>query len=317
MKNKNDKARKKSNFLKSHSRLLLGRFLSILPSGSPEFIYTTLLKPRILKKITNNIIKRLMPKETEIEEGVFLELDQSDPVASGAIALGVYERYETKLFRSKIKPAMTIIDIGANLGYYTVLASRLVGEQGLVLAFEPEPNFFKLLSKNINRNDIKNVNHYEMAIAEKKGISELHLSDENKGHNSLIYSEELKTSVNVKTTTLDDFLNSQIIKKVDIIKMDIEGAEILAIEGMKNTLIKHTPLLFLEFSPHLIAKLNRNPIDFLSVLREIGYSVYHINKVRQSLDGVSDFKKFIDSITEGNYADIYCEKTDARLKNKF
>ena len=139
----------------------------------------------------------------------------------------------------------------------------------------------------------------------------MHLSNENKGHNSLIYSEELKTSVYVETTTLDDFLTIKRVPEVDIIKMDIEGAEILALEGMKNTLIKHMPLLFLEFSPHSIIKTNRNPLNLLCKLQEIGYSIFNINKVCQRLDPVNDLQRFIDNITEGKYADIYCEKTNA------
>ena len=73
--------------------------------------------------------------------------------------------------------------------------------------------------------------------------------------------------------------------------MDVEGAEILALEGMKNTLIQHLPLLFLEFSPHSIIKINRNPIDLLSTLRGIGYSIFEINKTHQRLDSVIDFPK--------------------------
>lgn len=307
---KNNTSNTKSSVsLNSYPRWALSKFLAILPSGSPEFIYTTILKPRILKNSTNYILKFVIPKETKTKEDVFLELDQSDPVASGAIALGVYERYESELFRSKIKPGMTIIDIGANLGYYTAIASRLAGERGLVVGFEPEPNFFKLLSRNIRRNDMKNVTCFELAIAEKNGVADLYLSNENKGHNSIIRSEELKTSVHVKTTTLDYFLASQRIPKVDIIKMDIEGAEVLALEGMKNTLIKHRPLLFLEFSPHSIIKIKRNPMDFLLTLRDIGYSIFEINKARQRLDSVTDFQKFIEIIPKGKYADIYCEKT--------
>ena len=297
--------------LNSYPRWVLSKFLAILPSGSPEFIYTTILRPKILKNITNYILKFVIPKETKTKEGLVLELDRTDPVASGAIALGVYERYESELFRSKAKTDMTIIDIGANLGYYTAIASRRAGERGLVIAFEPEPNFFKILSRNISRNNMKNAICFEIAVAEKNGLTNLYLSNENKGHNSIIRSEELKTSTQVKTTTLDDFLFYQKITKVDIIKMDIEGAEILALEGMKNTLIKHLPLLFLEFSPHSIIKLNRNPADFLSTLRKIGYSVFEINKARRRLDSVTDFQKFIGSIPKGKYADIYCEKTAA------
>lgn len=297
--------------LRNYPRWILSKFLTMLPSGSPEFIYTNILKPKILKNTANYILKLVIPKEIELKEGVFLELDQSDPVASGAIALGVYERYESELFRSKIKPGMTIIDIGANLGYYTAIASRLAGEQGSVLAFEPEPNFFKLLSRNISRNDLKNVINFELAIAEKTGLTNLYLSNDNKGHNSIINSEELKNSVQVKTTTLDDFLASHKITKVDMIKMDIEGAEILALEGMKNTLMKHLPLLFLEFSPNSIIKINRNPIDLLSTLQEIGYSIFEINKAHHQLDNIVNFQKFIESIPKGKYADIYCEKKTA------
>lgn len=308
MEKKNIADIKPSVSLRTYPKWILSKFLTMLPSGSPEFIYTTILKPKILKNTANYILKLVIPKEIELKEGVFLELDQSDPVASGAIALGVYERYESEIFRSKIKPGMTIIDIGANLGYYTAIASCLAGERGLVMAFEPEPNFFKLLSRNIRRNGLKNVVNFELAIAEKNGLTNLYLSNENKGHNSLINSEELKNSVQVKTATLDDFLASHKITKVDMIKMDIEGAEILALEGMKNTLIKHRPLLFLEFSPHSIIKINRNPMDFLLTIRNIGYSIFEINKAHHQLNSITDFQKFIESIPKGKYADLYCEK---------
>ena len=76
----------------SYPRWILSKFLAILPSGSPEFIYTTILKPRILKNIANYILKFIIPKETKTKEGLFLELDQSDPVASGAVALGVLRK---------------------------------------------------------------------------------------------------------------------------------------------------------------------------------------------------------------------------------
>ena len=97
-----------------------------------------------------------------------------------------YEEFETKLVKDIIKEGNVVVDIGANIGYFTLIFSRLVGRKGEVFAFEPEPNNFNLLKKNIEINDYKNVNLINKAVSNKSGKIELYLDDVNTGRHSLI-----------------------------------------------------------------------------------------------------------------------------------
>ena len=98
--------------------------LKALPAGAPLFIYRNMLRLPPLRRIANRILLSLLPSTITIPEGV-LTLNMHDPVVSGALALGVYEPFETALLRRIIEPGMTVLDIGANLGYQTVIAARL------------------------------------------------------------------------------------------------------------------------------------------------------------------------------------------------
>ena len=103
----------------------------------PEFIYCYILRPWPLRDITNWIIKRLLPIKVKIGK-YFLYLNPNDPVVSGAIFFNVYEKSESKFIKSSCFEGMNILDIGANIGYYTALFSHLAGVNGTVIAVEPD-----------------------------------------------------------------------------------------------------------------------------------------------------------------------------------
>src|SRR3989344_7406435 len=107
-------------------------FASFLPESAPEFIYTVILKPRLLKALTNKILLFIIPKQVVIPEGIVV-LNPKDPVVSGALALGVYEKFETALMRRLLTAGMTVLDIWANVGYFTAIFARLVGQRGKVI----------------------------------------------------------------------------------------------------------------------------------------------------------------------------------------
>ncbi len=295
--------------MKTLLRTILSSVLKLLPAGAPERIYATLFRGA-LGRIVNPMITLLLPENVQLPEGI-LVLNRSDPAVSGASAFGVYEPYESALFRDTITPGMTIVDIGANIGYYTVIAAGRTGEVGRVIAFEPAPENYATLQKTISANNFPHVDIHQMAIADKKGTLSLNLYESNKGKHSLVKgSDEAKgfsTSVQVETTTLDAFLMEHGITNVDVIKMDIEGAESLALEGMRETLRK-ARYMFMEFTPSAIRKVGHDPKDVLMQMRESGFTIYAIHERTKSKDLVVENAAFIQSIPDDECANLYCEK---------
>ena len=144
---------------------------------------------------------------------------------------GCYEPECTRIYLDIIPRNAGIVSIGANIGYYTLLEARAASS---VYAIEPSPQNVELLKKNISLNQYEDrVEIYELAISDRTGKSSLSVSGA-PHHHRLLGSTEIQPEedcIEVKTTTLDDFL---IDKEVDVINMDIEGAEWLAINGMKD-----------------------------------------------------------------------------------
>src|ERR1700686_1977979 len=108
-----------------------------------EFIYTVVLKPKLLKSLANTLIRQVMPARLN-RSGAIVVLNPNDPVVSGALAFGVYEKPETRFFCAACKPGMTVLDIGAHVGYYTALAMVRV-EGGNIIAIEPDEENFEYL----------------------------------------------------------------------------------------------------------------------------------------------------------------------------
>jgi FkbM family methyltransferase len=150
-----------------------------------------------------------------------------------------YEKYHM------FKKGDTVIDAGANVGIFTVKAAKTVGKQGKVVAIEPSEDSLKFLEENIKTNRLKNVIIVPEGLWDKKGQKKFYLSSM-PASNSLIYKEHLDKFSEIKVDTLDNLLKRIRIKKVDFIKMDIEGAEIKALKGAEQTLINNDVKLAIE-----------------------------------------------------------------------
>ena len=142
---------------------------------------------------------------------------------------------EKLFFEQKLKPGMNVVDIGANQGLYSLMFSRLVGETGTVIAFEPEPDMFAALETNISANSVSNVEHHRLALGSKSGEAMLSRSLINGGDNRLSSGDSDTASMKklVRVVTLDEIAGE---RKIDFIKMDVQGWEWEAIRGMEATL---------------------------------------------------------------------------------
>lgn len=139
-----------------------------------------------------------------------------------------------KILKQEVKEGMTAIDIGANIGYVTLIMAELIGPTGRIYALEPDPRNFQILSKNIQANGYSGfVFPYQMAVSNISGVSKFYVSDKS-NLGSMVQDERSKYAIDVAVTTLDKFVRDK--GSPNFIKMDIEGHEVEALEGMSNTL---------------------------------------------------------------------------------
>lgn len=152
-----------------------------------------------------------------------------------------YEPTTTEFIRQYMKKGMAVVDVGANIGYYTVMAGMMVGEAGHVVAFEPEENNYKELINNISLNKLKNVTAYPVAISDRNGQAVFYIDKRESGAHSLILCRDFGKKTMVNTIMLDS-----VVDKPDLIKIDTEGNEIAVLNGAKNILRFGSPVLVIE-----------------------------------------------------------------------
>lgn len=160
-------------------------------------------------------------------------------------AAGLYEPAVTKAILELVRPGMTVVDVGANVGYYTLLASRLVGPGGRVYSFEPVLSIFEVLLSNLRDNDCDNVTAELKAISDRSGDGRF-LVDRYGTEGRLVAKGG---HIVVECTTLDEYFGALGWPAVDVVKMDIEGGEPAALSGMRE-LVQRSPRL------HIILELN-------------------------------------------------------------
>lgn len=175
------------------------------------------------------------------------------------VAILIHEPESTRAFWDAIQPGMMVIDGGANRGGFSMLASRRAGSSGRVFAFEPEPENFAILRKALRR--LSNVTVVQKAIAGATGNATLKLDSFHAGH-SLTNAVATDRGVTVPVTTLDDFVADNALPGLDVVKFDIEGAELDAIRGMKRILSStRRPVIICEVHPPLLPENLRDALE--------------------------------------------------------
>jgi FkbM family methyltransferase len=230
------------------------------------------------KQIHGFLKVHLRPKFVKVQ-GYKIFINRKDfKISSYLLENRTYESAETELVKNQINKGDIVVDMGANVGYYTLIFAGLVGKNGKVFAFEPDRDNFALLSKNVKENKFDNVILVNKAVSDKNGKTKLYLSEENKGDHRIYDSGENRDSVMVDVVCLNDFLN-EYKHKIDFIKMDIQGAEGNAIKGMTNFIENNKKIKILtEFWPIGLSSFNFNPKEFLEILEDYGFNFYDIRR---------------------------------------
>jgi FkbM family methyltransferase len=204
-----------------------------------------------------------------------------------------HEVETTQHIQQLIKPNMTILDIGAHVGYYVRMFSVLAGDSGQVVAFEPHPRTHAVLKQNVG--NLGNVTTHQVAVAEQEGTAELYDYLMMSASGSLHYDESMADlqraqmgefdvaprhetefemqKFTVKTVPIDKCLMEMGIQQVDFIKMDIEGAEMGALRSMKQTIANSPNLsLIMEYNPQALQAFDHDPIQALTEILAMGFS---------------------------------------------
>ena len=190
---------------------------------------------------------------------------------------GIHGTHDFKIIKNNVKDGDNVIDLGANIGYFTLILAKLVGPTGKVFAFEPDPRNLALLKKNVEYNNYKNVIIVPKAVSNVNDKCTLYTGQKTFGQNKIYKPKKTKTQkfipIDSETVRLDDFFKTNgLLDKISFIKMDVEGAEFLALSGMKE-----------------ILKLNKNIKIFTEA--EISYLE----------DAGSSYDQFIDLLTENDF----------------
>jgi FkbM family methyltransferase len=209
--------------------------------------------------------------------GIYLT---NNEISNTLFIYGFYEENETEMFEKIIKAGDTVLDIGANIGYYTLIFAKLVGKNGRVFAFEPEPTNFTLLRRNIRINSYDNVVLEQKAVSNKTGKVKLYIS-ENPGLHRIYDSYDGRKFIEVEAICLDDYFKNY-DKNIDVIKMDIEGSEFGAVQGMTSLLKKNKNVkIVTEFLPSGLRQFGIKPEEYIELLIKCGFDfLYNIKRKR-------------------------------------
>lgn len=243
---------------------------------------------RVMTALSSRFKYPFLMKLSERMGGYWFQCDLRDSIAREICFNNRYEPQETSLIESTLRPGMTFADVGANWGYFTLIAAHLVGKRGRVISLEPDPRLFRTLQDNISRNRLSQVTALQVAAADETGTLTLNGYDENGGNwgvSSLIADAVAGASIfPASARPLDALLDEQGIDCVDLLKMDIEGAEEMALRGMSAGLEKHRyKRILLEAHPTLLAAQKRTTGDVLDLLIGAGYQGWVIDHSSQAI----------------------------------
>ena len=220
--------------------------------------------------------KLFFKKEGSLLMGVYNNREIHSHILNGG-----FESHITKIMSNQIKQGDVCIDVGANIGFYSILMAELSGPSGAVFAFEPVEYNRKKIQLNASLNGLKNITIVDKALGDKSQTLELNVYPEDSkliGHHSFVINETLKNDQSfekqlVNVVSIDEWLQTNNISHVDFVKVDIEGFEHSFFKGAKNLLEKN-PIIFFEHSAQRIKELDIDESNFKVLLK--GYSCYQI-----------------------------------------
>ena len=192
---------------------------------------------------------------------------------------GWFEASEQAFLWRYLRPGDVMLDCGAHLGLFSVLAGRVMANQGRIISLEPQPVIAAALRDNLARNDVTCATVIEAAAYSTSGPLEFQVHDSSRAAFSSIYAQdETGHTITVEGCSLDDLLEAEGIDRVDFVKLDVEGAEIDALGGCSRSVeAGRLPVVAIEFSEKVLNSANRTTLDLAKAWQDRGYSFFRLN----------------------------------------
>jgi FkbM family methyltransferase len=226
------------------------------------------------------------------EFGFYVHRQPDIYISGDLLRTGIWEPFETKVFCRLCEQGDFVVDIGANIGWYSIIASRLVGATGKVVSFEPDPTNLQLLEKNVALTiNAEQVEIHNLALADRKSSQELFLCADNLGDHRLFDDGTDRDVVVVGVGTLDLFFSDG-PRRPTLVKSDTQGSEARILRGARKLFAEAwRPVLILEFWPYGLTNSGDEPLQFFQQLLSLGYDMYEVSEgnpklVRLTEDGV-------------------------------
>ena len=247
------------------------------------FLFRILFKSKSLKHTYFGFYKKIfypfnifkgVRKRVIYRNKIILILDIDDWIQQNLYFLNEYEEKEIKFVESYLTKGDIFIDIGANIGLFSLVASNQVGGAGVVYAFEPINNNYNKLTNHIRINDMNNIIAEKLAVSDNQNILKFYINEHEKDSGMATnYSDKYTSTENVSSTSLDLYFTNKELGRVRLIKIDIEGGEYSALIGMQEILKTHKPVLLIEINPD--TPHGQKSIE--SFLSDLGYAKYFLD----------------------------------------
>ncbi|TVZ53382.1 FkbM family methyltransferase [Dokdonia sp. Hel_I_53] len=216
--------------------------------------------------------------EHNLEEGIKINLYE-DSILSQYIYNG-FEELELNFVKKNLSTGDTFLDIGSNVGLFSLVASKAVGDRGSVIAFEPNPETYRRLQENIDLNNFHNITTHNIGLSDRKNTLDFFISDTGfDAWNSFAPEpSKLQNVIKVDVLSLDKFLEKFDKEKIKLIKIDVEGWEKFVLKGGESFLNNYNPILIIEFGEENTLNANYHVQELFGILESYGYKWYDIQK---------------------------------------
>lgn len=256
----------------------------IIPKEVVEIIREYRKKRRFAKRFSFNKGRPFF-KNIEVE-GISFSILINPFLNSGVDEIiaetGVWEQKLSQNIKKFLPRDGVFLDIGANIGYHSLFAAKLLVDGGRVYSFEPQASVHEQLLKSIKKNKLVNISVFNTALSDHHGEETLYVREENVGGSTLLSLPKMESfrvdsSMRVSINTLDSYLN--MFSRVDVIKIDVEGYEYEVFKGGEKILEKYHPVIFMEFSPvFYIQDYREKAQEFVVLLKNKGYTFFTLDQ---------------------------------------
>jgi FkbM family methyltransferase len=226
-----------------------------------------------------NLFRRIT-QVASYDNDLKMKLDLDEWIQQQIYFLGNFDPVGIRFIKNQLYEGEIFVDIGANVGAYSLIASKLVGKSGKVIAFEPASKSFLRLLKNISLNGITNIIPERFVVIDKSSHTDLYIAGSQNMGMSSIYHHDSETGITekVESVSLDDYIEKKEISRISLIKIDIEGSEFLALKGMQKVLTGMRPKILMELKEEILKSSGYTEQDVISNLEKAGYSRFIIDE---------------------------------------